>query len=210
MVTEKTRYSDLDLKEFKERIERKLGYARDDYAFVSSQIVDQTENMESDSDWMDSSSSNNDLELLYIMANRQKKHINDLEKALIRVANRTYGICEITGELIDKRRLMAVPTTAKSLAAKLGEIPVKKVEEDHEEEPKKKKPVAKSAPVIISRIIKKSSATSLVILNDDNDDDDDDDDDMEDDDLDLDFDVLNEEEIDMIDPDSLDDDNEEE
>lgn len=207
MVTERIRYSDADLADFKKRIDKKLEYARDDYEFVASQIADQTENMESDGDWMDSSSSNNDLELLYIMANRQKKHIDDLEKALIRVGNKTYGICEVSGELIDKRRLMAVPTTAKSLAAKLGELPVKKQDDDDEEEIEKKKLVVKAAPVIISRIIKKPSATP-VVAKEDLYDEDDDEEDLDEDDLELRFDASNEDvdDLDIVDPSSLEED----
>ena len=203
MVAERVRYSDADLMEFKKRIEKKLEYARDDYEFVASQIADQTENMESEGDWMDSSSSNNDLELLYIMASRQKKHIDDLEKALIRVANKTYGICQISGERIDKRRLMAVPTTAKSLAAKLGELPVKKQGEDNEELVEKKKPVVKAKPLIISRIVKTPSAILSVAKDDLFDDDD-----MEEDDLDLDINVSDDdmENFDIVDPSSLEDD----
>ncbi len=155
------RYSDDALQAFKAHIEQKLGYAKDDYAFVSEQIKDQTESIESEGDWMDSSSSTTDLELLYLMANRQRKHINDLERALIRIEHKTYGICAVTGELIDKKRLLAVPATSKSLAAKLGEIAPKETEE---EKPKKVK--TKQEPLIISRVIKKPTVERSAPLDD--------------------------------------------
>ncbi len=161
-----SRYSDADLVEFKNRIDKKLEYAREDYDFVSSQIKDLTENMESEGDWMDSSSSNNDLEMLYTLANRQRKHIDDLEKALLRIRNRTYGVCEVTGELIDKRRLFAVPTTSKSLAAKLGEVAPMEKEEKQKDAKKKSK---SSEPVVFTKVIKKPTVKSVVrdIINED-------------------------------------------
>lgn len=164
------RYSNAELAEFKDRIERKLSYAQEEYNFISEQIKDQTESIENEGDWMDSSSNTSDLEMMYLMANRQRKHIEDLEKALLRVANKTYGICTITGELIDKRRLMAVPTTAKCLAAKLGEVPPKELKAEEEvEKPKKVK--AKQEPIIISRVIKKSGVVAAKFVDDEEEDD---------------------------------------
>ena len=179
-----SRYSDADLVEFKNRIDKKLEYAREDYDFVSNQIKDLTENMESEGDWMDSSSSNNDLEMLYTLANRQRKHIDDLEKALLRIGNKTYGICEVTGELIDKRRLFAVPTTSKSLAAKLGEVAPMEEEKKQKVAKKKSKP---SEPVVFTKVIKKPTVNSVVrdIINEDIDGDDLDDEDIDISDLDL-------------------------
>lgn len=168
------RYSDDALQAFKAHVEQKLGYAKDDYAFVTEQIKDQTEAIESEGDWMDSSSSTTDLELLYLMANRQRKHIDDLERALIRIEHKTYGVCQVTGELIDKRRLLAVPTTSKSLEAKLSGIPPIKIEEE-----KPKKVRTKQEPVIISRVIKRPTSKKAFDLEDD----------MED--VDYDFDNLN-------------------
>jgi len=152
-----SRYSDAELAEFKVKIDLKLSDAREEYVFIIEQIKEQTESIESDGDWMDNSSSANDLELMYIMANRQRKHIEDLEKALIRIKHKSYGICLLTGELIDKRRLIAVPTTTKSLAAKLGEIPNINSEPDEEEEVEKKKTSKRTEPLIFSRVIKKPS-----------------------------------------------------
>ena len=180
-----SRYSDLDLLEFKKRIEQKLEYAREDFEFVSNQIKDLTENMESEGDWMDSSASNTDLEMLYTIVNRQKKHIDDLQKALVRIQKKSYGICEVTGELIDKRRLFAVPTTSKSLAAKLGEVaPMEKEDEQQKSAKKKAKP---SEPIVFTKVVKKASVNSVIrdIINEDLDDEDLDDGDIDVTDLDL-------------------------
>ncbi len=197
------RYSDAELAEFKKRIDQKLAYAQEDLDFVSNQINDLTENMESEGDWMDSSASNTDLELLYVMANRQKKHIGDLQKALVRIEKKSYGICEVTGELIDKRRLFAVPTTSKSLAAKLGEIAP--TEEKEEQQPAKKK-TKSSEPIIFTKVIKKASVNSVLrdIINEDLDDEDLDDDDIDVSDLDL-GDDSGDYDFDSIPDDSLDD-----
>jgi RNA polymerase-binding transcription factor DksA len=62
----------------------------------------------------------NDKEHLANMSNRQIKFIQNLENALIRIENKTYGICRATGDLIDKKRLMAVPHATLSMAAKMG------------------------------------------------------------------------------------------
>ena len=123
-----------------------------------SQIADISESKDNGGDWMDDTSNNNDMEMLYTMASRSRSHIRDLENALIRIRQKTYGICVITGELIDKRRLMAVPTTTKSLAAKnaIGS-PVEK---------KERIPVLMNnsgKPKIVSKIIKKSNLQSKPI-----------------------------------------------
>lgn len=158
-----TRYSDEELALFKIHIELKLETAREDYQFISSQIEDVTASMEEENDPMDDSSNNMDLERLQIMAVRHQHHIRDLENALLRVRNKSFGICSVTNELIDKRRLMAVPATTKSLAAK-NAVP----------QPEKKvaKPsITKSAsPKIITKVIsKKVTPVSPVILEEEED-----------------------------------------
>ena len=111
------RYSDEELELFKIQIEQKLEKSKTDLAFLLDQIKNITESATSEGDWKEDTSGS-DLEMLYTMVNRNRRHIQDLENALIRIRHKNYGICVITGELIDKRRLMAVPTTTKSLAAK--------------------------------------------------------------------------------------------
>ena len=113
------RYSEADLAEFKFAIEKKLDKAERQLTSLDLQIWDAAENNDR-GDSMDSSANTNDLDMLQMMANRQRKYILDLKNALQRVHNKSYGICAITGELIDKRRLMAVPTTTKSLVGKVA------------------------------------------------------------------------------------------
>ncbi|MCB9294440.1 MAG: TraR/DksA family transcriptional regulator [Lewinellaceae bacterium] len=117
------RYSDGELAEFKALIDKKLANAQEQLDSLQEQILEITENTsdEHGGDWMDDSSINNDVEMLNNMAIRQRRYIKDLENALVRIRNKTYGICTVTGELIDKKRLLAVPTTTKSLVAKTQE-----------------------------------------------------------------------------------------
>ena len=113
-----TRYSDEDLLIFKNLIDSKLEKAETDLKFMLNQIEEINEAKDSEGDWMDDTTTSNDLQMLYTMVSRHQKHIHDLKNALLRIQNKSYGICIITNELIDKRRLMAVLTTTKSLAAK--------------------------------------------------------------------------------------------
>lgn len=114
------RYSDRELATFKEIIDAKLAKARAQLLQLQSQIIEATQNSSDahGADWMDDSSMNAELDMLNTMAIRQRKYKKELENALVRIRNKVYGICMITGNLIDKRRLMAVPTTTKSVAAK--------------------------------------------------------------------------------------------
>lgn len=164
MENEVVRYSDAELEEFKVLIETKLERASTHLSGLQEQILEITENTsdEHGGDWVDDSSINNDVEMLNNMAIRQRMYIQDLENALVRIKNKTYGICSLTGQLIDKRRLLAVPTTTKSLAAKVAEqvpAPEKKERVEIEKPVVEKKPVEKK-PVekrITTTIIRKSS-----------------------------------------------------
>lgn len=121
MATNNTlRYTDQELAVFKEIIDTKLLQAKTQLEQMQGQIVEATQNSSDahGADWMDDSSMNAELDMLNNMAIRQRKYIKELENAAIRIKNKIYGICMISGELIDKRRLTAVPTTTKSLAAK--------------------------------------------------------------------------------------------
>ncbi|MCB0620004.1 MAG: TraR/DksA family transcriptional regulator [Saprospiraceae bacterium] len=164
-----TRYSEEELAEFKKLIEVKMAKAQEQLDSAMTQIQEISENSDDEFgfDWMDGSSIGNEVELLNDMAIRQRKYIRELENALVRIQNKTYGICVVTGELIDKKRLMAVPTTTKSLLGKQMENqpqPVKKAEPVDEEDSDEPKPVKKApAPQkrqIISKVIRKSSATT--------------------------------------------------
>lgn len=151
------RYSDEELAEFRKVIEEKLADAHQQLDMFRNQILEVTENASDDygGDWMDDSSINTEVEMLNNMAIRQQKFIQDLEHALIRINNKTYGICSISGRLIDKRRLLAVPTTTKSVVAKQEE---RLREEEKSVVQPSKTPYIKSAPGIVT-IRKKTSPT---------------------------------------------------
>ncbi len=114
------RYSDEELEEFRLLILEKLAKAEEELAFTQKQIEELNEvgfNQQG-GDWYDDSSAHADLELLQRMAQRQERHIQDLRNALLRIQNKTYGICTVTGQLIDKNRLRLVPHATKSLEGK--------------------------------------------------------------------------------------------
>lgn len=121
---DRTRYSDDELKEFEALINRKLDKAREEY-----KILKDTLNRNND-EGTDATSGGNtkvledgaetaEKENLSQLAARQQKYITNLENALIRIKNRTYGICSVTGKLIPKERLIAVPHTTQSIEAKM-------------------------------------------------------------------------------------------
>ncbi|MEL6832030.1 MAG: TraR/DksA family transcriptional regulator [Bacteroidota bacterium] len=115
-----TRYSDADLAEFQAIIEKKIEQTEQQLESLKDQIREISENTsdEHGGDWVDDSSISSDIEMLNNMALRQQKYLRDLNNAMLRIKNKVYGICVVTRELIDKRRLLAVPTTTKSLTAK--------------------------------------------------------------------------------------------
>lgn len=118
------RYSDSDLQEFKDLIERKLNSAKKELAYLQGLITrkDQMGGDESESRYMtmEDGSLSMEREQLAQMASRQISFIDHLEKALVRIQNKTYGICRVTGKLIDKARLRAVPHATLSIEAKMG------------------------------------------------------------------------------------------
>ncbi len=121
---DKTRYTEEELKEFQVLINRKLDKAREEY-----KILKETLNRNND-EGTDATSGGNtkvledgaetaEKENLSQLAARQQKYITNLENALVRIKNGTYGICSVTGKLISKERLIAVPHTTQSIEAKL-------------------------------------------------------------------------------------------
>ncbi len=113
------RYSDDELDEFKNIIELKMNRAKSELNYYQEQIQDLGEHINDDHhDWSEGAMIIGDLEMLNDLADRQKRFIGELEDALMRVRHKTYGICTVTGELIDKRRLIVAPTTRLSLEAK--------------------------------------------------------------------------------------------
>lgn len=121
---DKTRYSDEELKEFETLILGKLEKAREEF-----RILKETLNRNNDAGTDATSGGNTKVledgaetaekENLSQLAARQQKYITNLENALVRIKNRTYGICSVTGKLIPKERLIAVPHTTQSIEAKM-------------------------------------------------------------------------------------------
>ncbi|MFN7118042.1 MAG: TraR/DksA family transcriptional regulator [Saprospiraceae bacterium] len=170
------RYSDAELEEFKQLILDKLTKAKEQLASLQEQILDITENTsdEHGGDWVDDSSINNEVEMLNNMAIRQRMYIKDLENALVRIKNKSYGICSITGQLIDKKRLLAVPTTTKSLEAKAVEQTknVEQVEAPKPVVPPKPPTPAPTERKVITKVIRKpTNSTNKAAVKEDDDDD---------------------------------------
>ena len=120
------RYSDTELAEFKDPIMRKLESAKKELAYLQGLITrkDETGGDMDDSRYMtmEDGSISMEREQLSQMASRQITFIDHLEKALMRIENKTYGICRVTGKLIDKARLRAVPHATLSIEAKMGAV----------------------------------------------------------------------------------------
>jgi DnaK suppressor protein len=117
---EKTRYSDEELEEFKVLIEGKLEKAKEQLGFYLKELEDMADNPDSKLKGLDDGLSTVENERLTNMASRQRKHIQHLENALIRIQNKVYGVCRETGKLISKERLRAVPHATLSIEAKQG------------------------------------------------------------------------------------------
>lgn len=120
-ITIKNRYSDTELSEFKEIIEYKLVSARKEFADLQEQIRDAHNDPDDKSSGQESGSVTLEKEYINQLAGRQSQYIHHLENALIRIRNKTYGICRVTGALIAKDRLRAVPHTTLSIEAKRGQ-----------------------------------------------------------------------------------------
>lgn len=118
------RYSDADLTEFRDLINKKLDAAKKELGYLQGLITrkDEMGGDESDNRYMtmEDGSMSMEREQLSQMASRQITFIDHLEKAIMRIENKTYGICRVTGKLIDKARLRAVPHATLSMEAKLG------------------------------------------------------------------------------------------
>jgi RNA polymerase-binding transcription factor DksA len=115
------RYSDADLIEFREIINKKLDAAKKELAYLQGLITRRDEGGDMDEArymTMEDGSVSMEREQLSQMASRQITFIDHLEKAIMRIENKTYGICRITGKLIDKARLRAVPHATLSIEAK--------------------------------------------------------------------------------------------
>ena len=122
MNTEKVRYSDAELQEFKELILKKLETAKADYEELRAAITHSSSNGVEDTSptfkVLEEGASSLSKEESGQLAQRQYKFIQSLEAALVRIENKTYGICRETGKLIPKERLMLVPHATLSVEAK--------------------------------------------------------------------------------------------
>ena len=116
--TQKKRYSDKELSEFKQLIEEKLESAREQLDFIQKQLSELADNPDVKVKGLDDGIGTAENERLSTMAARQEKHIQHLENALIRIKNKVYGVCRQTGRLIPKERLLVVPHATLSIEAK--------------------------------------------------------------------------------------------
>ena len=119
---EKVRYSDAELQEFKELILQKLETAKQDYEELRAAITHSSSNDVEDTSptfkVLEEGASSLSKEESGQLAQRQYKFIQNLEAALVRIENKTYGVCRETGKLIPKERLMLVPHATLSVEAK--------------------------------------------------------------------------------------------
>ena len=121
-MTEKTRYSDAELEEFRSIILQKLELAQRDYDSMKATLMNTDCNGVDDTSptfkILEEGSNTMTKEETTRLAERQLKFIGDLKAALIRIENKTYGVCRVTGKLIPAERLRAVPHATLSIEAK--------------------------------------------------------------------------------------------
>jgi len=119
---ETTRYSDKDLRDFKSIIENKIVKANSDLELIKSAYMNNGNNGTEDTSptfkAFEEGSETMSKEANTQLAIRQEKFVRDLKSALIRIQNKTYGICRVTGKLINKKRLELVPHATLSIEAK--------------------------------------------------------------------------------------------
>ncbi len=121
-MSEKTRFSDSELEEFKTLINSKLKEAQEDLDLLKASLSHTDDHGTNDTgrtfNMMEDGSDTLSREEMAQLASRQEKFINSLHNALVRIENKTYGICRATGKLIRKERLMLVPHATLSIEAK--------------------------------------------------------------------------------------------
>ena len=123
MVKEKTKYTVKELAQFEKLILEKRDNAQKELDFIKESLLRSnlsgTDSTQGALKTLEDGADTMEKESLSQLAGRQQKFISNLEKALIRIKNGTYGICKDSGKLIDKKRLMAVPHATQSIEAKL-------------------------------------------------------------------------------------------
>lgn len=121
-IDEKVRYNDKDLAYFKEIVKNKIAEATEQYELIKSSYMNDADNGTDDTSpqfkAFDEGSAVMSKEANAQLAIRQEKFIRDLKNALIRIENKTYGVCRVTGKLIAKERLELVPHATLSIEAK--------------------------------------------------------------------------------------------
>lgn len=123
-MTEKTRYNEEELKEFKELIMQKLAKAQEEFEQLRETVVNDGNDSNDTArsfNALEEGATTLEKEYAARMAERQRKFIQNLQAALVRIENGTYGVCRITGKLIPKERLRAVPHATTTIDAKLAE-----------------------------------------------------------------------------------------
>ena len=122
MTENKVKYSDAELQEFREIIEAKIAKAQEDLELIQSTYKNDSNNGTDDTSptfkAFEEGSETMSKEANVQLAIRQEKFIRDLKNALLRIENKTYGICRVTGKLIQKERLKLVPHATLSIEAK--------------------------------------------------------------------------------------------
>ena len=121
-VRKKNRYTDKELERFKKLIVKKIDQAKQDLDLLKSAYMNDSDNGTDDTSptfkAFEEGSETMSKEANTQLALRQEKFIRDLKNALIRIENKTYGVCRVTGKLIKKKRLMVVPHATLSIEAK--------------------------------------------------------------------------------------------
>lgn len=121
-MAEQTRFSDVELAEFEALIQEKLKVTRENLTELQRALSHQDDNSTEDTSptfkMMEDGSETMSREETAQLAARQEKFIRNLENALLRIKNKTYGICRVTGKLIQKERLRLVPHATMSIEAK--------------------------------------------------------------------------------------------
>ena len=122
MIDQQIRFSDAELQEFKELINLKLDKAKNDLELIKSAYLNDSNNGTEDTSptfkAFEEGSETMSKEANSQLAIRQEKFIRDLKNALVRIENKTYGLCKVTGKLINKERLKIVPHATMSIEAK--------------------------------------------------------------------------------------------
>ena len=122
MADEKLRYSDAELQEFKKLIQDKIAKAENDLGLIKENFINNQNNGTDDTSptfkAFEEGAETLSKEQNAILASRQEKFLRDLKHALIRIENKTYGVCRVTGKLIPKEQLQAVPHATLSIEAK--------------------------------------------------------------------------------------------